>query len=130
MILHIRWKMSQYFRKSELSFIIILLDMCKFFKNLENLKLFHEIFNFVLDSRVLLDRYGCQFFNFTVVFVYIAAICPGHNFPAKFVIHCNGPTWKANDAMQLLDKTVKNCLALAEEKNLSSIAFPSIGSGR
>ncbi|XP_048763882.2 core histone macro-H2A.1-like isoform X2 [Ostrea edulis] len=59
-----------------------------------------------------------------------AAICPGHNFPAKFVIHCNGPTWKANDAMQLLDKTVKNCLALAEEKNLSSIAFPSIGSGR
>lgn len=59
-----------------------------------------------------------------------AAMCPGHNFPAKFVIHCNGPTWSTNDAMQLLDKTVKNCLMLAEEENLSSIAFPSIGSGR
>ena len=31
---------------------------------------------------------------------------------------------------ELLEKTVKNCLALADDKKLKSIAFPSIGSGR
>ncbi|XP_013383980.1 core histone macro-H2A.1 isoform X1 [Lingula anatina] len=59
-----------------------------------------------------------------------AAICPGHRFPARFVVHCNGPTWSASNAQQLLEKTVKNCLTLADEKNLRSLAFPSIGSGR
>ena len=70
-------------------------------------------------------------FNPTLVFsLSPAAICPGHNFPARYVVHCNGPTWKSDNAQQNLDKTVKNCLALADEKNLKSIAFPSIGSGR
>ncbi|XP_033754346.1 core histone macro-H2A.1-like isoform X2 [Pecten maximus] len=59
-----------------------------------------------------------------------AAICPGHNFPARFVIHCHGPQWSSSNPQQLLEKTVKNCLTLADEKNLKSIAFPSIGSGR
>ncbi|XP_021374533.1 core histone macro-H2A.1-like isoform X2 [Mizuhopecten yessoensis] len=59
-----------------------------------------------------------------------AAICPGHQFPAKFVVHCNGPQWSSSNPHQLLEKTVKNCLTLADEKNLKSIAFPSIGSGR
>lgn len=83
---------------------------------------------------LLLNGLGARLYAFFNIFLlclfYIAAMCPGHNFPAKFVIHCNGPTWSTNDAMQLLDKTVKNCLMLAEEENLSSIAFPSIGSGR
>lgn len=60
-----------------------------------------------------------------------AAICPGHNFPAKFVIHVNSPTWSggSGNSQQLLEKAVKNVLKLADEKNLKSIAIPSIGSG-
>ncbi|XP_074649577.1 core histone macro-H2A.1-like isoform X2 [Tubulanus polymorphus] len=59
-----------------------------------------------------------------------AAISRGHSLPAKHVIHVNGPQWKSQNAQQLLDKAVRNCLKLAEEKSLSSLAFPSIGSGR
>ena len=62
--------------------------------------------------------------------LFVAAICPGHHFPAKFVIHCNSPKWSDANAQQLLDTTVKNCLKFADEKDLKSIAFPSIGSGR
>ena len=61
---------------------------------------------------------------------YIAAICPGHHFPAKYVVHCCSPKWSDAKAQELLDKTVKNCLTLADEKDLKSISFPSIGSGR
>lgn len=59
-----------------------------------------------------------------------AAVSAGHGLPAKFVIHCNSPSWGADKCEELLEKTVKNCLALADEKKLKSIAFPSIGSGR
>ncbi|XP_060572379.1 core histone macro-H2A.1-like isoform X2 [Ruditapes philippinarum] len=59
-----------------------------------------------------------------------AAICAGHNIPAKYVIHCNSPSWSASNPAELLDKTVKNCLKLADDKDLGSIALPSIGSGR
>ncbi|XP_030067191.1 core histone macro-H2A.1 isoform X2 [Microcaecilia unicolor] len=59
-----------------------------------------------------------------------AALSAGHGLPAKFVIHCNSPGWGSDKCEELLEKTVKNCLALADEKKLKSIAFPSIGSGR
>ncbi|XP_046392887.1 core histone macro-H2A.1-like [Ischnura elegans] len=59
-----------------------------------------------------------------------AAVCPGHNFPAKWVIHVNGPTWSESDAAEKLEKTVKSFLTLADQKNLKSLAIPSIGSGR
>ncbi|XP_058852546.1 core histone macro-H2A.1 isoform X2 [Acipenser ruthenus] len=59
-----------------------------------------------------------------------AALSPGFGLPAKFVIHCNSPGWGSDKCEELLEKTVKNCLALADEKKLKSIAFPSIGSGR
>nr|CAD7586800.1 unnamed protein product [Timema genevievae] len=59
-----------------------------------------------------------------------AAICAGHNFPAKWVIHVNGPSWSEVDSIDKLEKTVKNCLALADQKNLKSLAIPSIGTGR
>ncbi|XP_022111903.1 core histone macro-H2A.1-like [Acanthaster planci] len=58
-----------------------------------------------------------------------AAMCPGHNFPAKYVISCHSPSWGGANAISNLEKCVKNCLALADEKNLTSIALPSIGSG-
>ncbi|XP_026542814.1 core histone macro-H2A.1 isoform X1 [Notechis scutatus] len=59
-----------------------------------------------------------------------AVVSSGHGLPAKFVIHCNSPSWGSDKCEELLEKTVKNCLALADEKKLKSIAFPSIGSGR
>uniref|UniRef100_A0A8B9RKL0 MacroH2A.1 histone n=1 Tax=Astyanax mexicanus TaxID=7994 RepID=A0A8B9RKL0_ASTMX len=59
-----------------------------------------------------------------------AVITSGYGLPAKFVIHCNSPGWGSDKCEEMLDKTVKNCLALADEKKLKSIAFPSIGSGR
>ncbi|CAB3994377.1 core histone macro- -like [Paramuricea clavata] len=58
-----------------------------------------------------------------------AAICQGHGFPAKFVIHVNSPTASQKDALEKVEAAVKNILALADEKNLKSIALPSIGSG-
>lgn len=60
----------------------------------------------------------------------VAAVCPGYNFVARNVIHCNGPTANDNDAAGLLEKTIKNCLSLADQKNFKSIALPSVGSGR
>ncbi|XP_068600280.1 core histone macro-H2A.1-like [Brachionichthys hirsutus] len=54
----------------------------------------------------------------------------GFGLPAKYVIHCNSPGWGSDKCEELLEKTVKNCLVLADEKKLKSVAFPSIGSGR
>ncbi|XP_067280270.1 core histone macro-H2A.1 [Pseudorasbora parva] len=59
-----------------------------------------------------------------------AALTSGFGLPAKFVIHCNSPGWGSDKCEEMLEKTVKNCLALADEKKLKSVAFPSIGSGR
>ncbi|XP_031428197.1 core histone macro-H2A.1 isoform X1 [Clupea harengus] len=59
-----------------------------------------------------------------------AVMTAGFGLPAKFVIHCYSPSWGTDRCEELLDKTVKNCLALADEKKLKSVAFPSIGSGR
>ena len=59
-----------------------------------------------------------------------AAICTGHGFPAKYVVHINSPTWGSKDAQQLLEKSVKNILTLADEKHLRSVALPSISSGK
>lgn len=58
-----------------------------------------------------------------------AAICQGKNFPAKYVIHVNSPSWGSQNSQQLLDTATKNVLKLADEKNLKSIAIPSISSG-
>jgi histone H2A len=59
----------------------------------------------------------------------VAAICQGHGFPAKFVIHVNSPASTQKDALEQVETAVKNILTLADEKNLKSIALPSIGSG-
>ncbi|XP_029956835.1 core histone macro-H2A.1 isoform X2 [Salarias fasciatus] len=59
-----------------------------------------------------------------------AVLTGGFSLPAKYVVHCNSPVWGSDKCEEMLDKTVKNCLALADEKKLKSVAFPSIGSGR
>lgn len=53
----------------------------------------------------------------------------GTQLPCKFVVHVHSPSWGDTDAVPNLEKSVKNCLTLAENKNLSTIAFPSIASG-
>lgn len=50
--------------------------------------------------------------------------------PCKHVIHVHSPSWNSSDAVPNLEKAVKNCLTLAENKNLSTVAFPSIASGQ
>lgn len=56
-----------------------------------------------------------------------AAICSGHNFPAKFVVHCNIPSNSTANASELLEKCVRNCLSLADEKNIRALAVPALG---
>lgn len=58
-----------------------------------------------------------------------AAICDGHNFPAQYVIHVHSPPWENDSSVENLEKAVKSVLTLADEKNIKSIAIPSIGSG-
>jgi O-acetyl-ADP-ribose deacetylase len=59
-----------------------------------------------------------------------AVITTGGNLSAKFVIHTVGPIYgrSANQA-ELLADCYKNCLTLATEKSLKTIAFPSISTG-
>ncbi|KAJ7383676.1 Core histone macro-H2A.1, partial [Desmophyllum pertusum] len=58
-----------------------------------------------------------------------AAICDGHNFPAQYVIHVHSPTWGSDTSVDDLEKAIRNVLTLADEKNIKTIALPSIGSG-
>jgi O-acetyl-ADP-ribose deacetylase (regulator of RNase III) len=59
-----------------------------------------------------------------------AVLTGGHALPAKHVIHTVGPVYSAvNDPAGLLAAAYRNSLALAEERGLSSIAFPAISTG-
>lgn len=88
-----------------------------------------------LPARVSAKHFSDTLFRFifpkNVLFLCDSALLTsGFGLPAKYVIHCNSPGWGSDKCEELLDKTVKNCLALADEKKLKSVAFPSIGSGR
>lgn len=54
----------------------------------------------------------------------------GSQLPCKHVVHVHSPSWGDDDSVDNLEKAVKNCLTLAENKNLSTVAFPSIASGQ
>ena len=60
-----------------------------------------------------------------------AKITEGYNLPAKFVIHTVGPMWKGgnNDEKELLARCYRNCLALAEQNAIKTMAFPAISTG-
>ena len=61
-----------------------------------------------------------------------ATITSAGKLPAKFVIHTVGPIWDEQSAAEsdaLLRKAVGSCLALAEEKELRSVAFPAVSTG-
>lgn len=60
-----------------------------------------------------------------------AKITGGHRLPARFVIHTVGPVWHGGSEGEdgLLAGCYRSCLAIAQEKGLSSIAFPAISTG-
>jgi O-acetyl-ADP-ribose deacetylase len=60
-----------------------------------------------------------------------ARITPGFLLPAQFVIHTVGPIFRGGNAgePQLLAACYRNCLALAAERELGTLAFPAISCG-
>jgi O-acetyl-ADP-ribose deacetylase (regulator of RNase III) len=60
-----------------------------------------------------------------------AKITKGYKLPAKYVIHTVGPVWHGgdHDEKDLLKSCYKNCLKIASDNNLKTIAFPSISTG-
>jgi O-acetyl-ADP-ribose deacetylase (regulator of RNase III) len=60
-----------------------------------------------------------------------AVITTAGNLPAKYVIHTVGPVWNGgnNNEEQLLRNAYHNCLLLAVEHKLETIAFPNISTG-
>lgn len=61
-----------------------------------------------------------------------AAITPGFDLPAKFIIHAAGPVyrqWNAKESEELLRSAYTQSLKLAYDNKCESIAFPLISSG-
>ena len=60
-----------------------------------------------------------------------AKITKGYKLPAKWVIHTVGPVWREGQhgEEELLASCYRNSLALAEQKGVRTIAFPSISTG-
>ena len=60
-----------------------------------------------------------------------AKMTAGYRLPAKHVIHTVGPVWHGGTQGEaaLLASCYRNCLQLAADAELQSIAFPSISTG-
>ncbi|BBB68045.1 macro domain-containing protein [Undibacterium sp. YM2] len=60
-----------------------------------------------------------------------AKLTKGYRLPASFIIHTVGPVWRngTNDEAGLLASCYYNAMRIAAEKQLTSIAFPSISTG-
>lgn len=60
-----------------------------------------------------------------------AVITGAGNLPAKYVIHTVGPVWKGgnNNEREILKNAYINSLQLAEQYELTSVAFPNISTG-
>ena len=59
-----------------------------------------------------------------------AVLTTAGNLPARFVAHTVGPIWGRDEpAAGLLASCYRNCLALAKEQELESVAFPAISTG-
>lgn len=76
------------------------------------------------DCRIIVARQGgCK--------VGEAVITRAGRLPAKHVIHTVGPVWNGGQKREpeLLANCYRNCLLLAEEHHLTSIAIPGISTG-
>ena len=60
-----------------------------------------------------------------------AVMTSGGRLPAAHVIHTVGPVWRggSQDEERLLQNAYNNCLHLAAENGIETIAFPSISTG-
>jgi len=59
-----------------------------------------------------------------------AVITGAYNLPNKYIIHCLGPVYGIDQPEdELLAECYRNALFLAEESNISTIAFPAISTG-
>src|SRR6056297_2784610 len=59
-----------------------------------------------------------------------AVITGGHNIPNEYVIHTLGPVYGVDKPeAELLNKSYKNSLEIAEENEIESIGFPAISTG-
>ncbi|BBB61993.1 macro domain-containing protein [Undibacterium sp. KW1] len=60
-----------------------------------------------------------------------AKLTKGYRLPASFIIHTVGPVWRngTNNEAGLLASCYYNAMRIAAEKQLTSIAFPSISTG-
>ena len=60
-----------------------------------------------------------------------AKITKGYELSAKYVIHTVGPVWSGgyHNEPELLADCYKNCLQLAVENKVETIAFPAISTG-
>ena len=60
-----------------------------------------------------------------------AKITRGYNLPARWVIHTVGPVWQGGHQGedQILAQCYRNCLMLAEQYSIKTIAFPAISTG-
>ncbi|MDN6625930.1 MAG: O-acetyl-ADP-ribose deacetylase [Pisciglobus halotolerans] len=60
-----------------------------------------------------------------------AKLTEGYQLPADYVIHAVGPVWHGGDQEEpeLLASCYRKSMQLAEEQQITSIAFPSISTG-
>jgi len=72
-------------------------------------------------------------FNLFLLFNYLVTITDAPNLSATHLIHVNSPSWNAGtqaECIDELDKATTNILNLADQKGLTSVALPSISSGK
>ena len=59
-----------------------------------------------------------------------AVLTGGHDLPNEYVIHCLGPVYRVDEPSdELLASCYKEALRIAEEKNISTVAFPALSTG-
>lgn len=59
-----------------------------------------------------------------------AVMTGGYGLPNPYVIHCLGPVYGVDEpSAELLGNCYRNALMLADQKGLTSIAFPAISTG-
>lgn len=60
-----------------------------------------------------------------------ARLTKGYDLPARYVIHTVGPVWHGghHNEVNLLASCYRNCLQLAVDHHIRSVAFPSISTG-
>ncbi len=59
-----------------------------------------------------------------------AVITSGHDLPNPYVIHCLGPVYGRDEPSDvLLANCYRNALHLADQRDLSAVAFPAISTG-